>query len=390
MDQVDIVIIGAGIVGLAAAYELALRWPDKSILLLEQAAAFGRGLSGRTSEVIHSGAYYPPGSLKARLCVSGNKLLYEFCRREQVPHRRLGKLIIARDDDDLKKLESLLAQAAANGVPEAGLINVSQLVALEPGINARAAILCPSSGIVDSHRLMAMLAYRAEACGAMLVYRHEVTGLQQAPNGGFQVTFQDAAGTEESIGCQCLINAAGLGADRIAAMAGIDIDETGYRIYRCKGEYFAVNNRKAKLVTRLVFPVSIRELKGSGIPVIKDLQGRMRLGPDAHYASSASADYTVQPANARLFFQLVQGYLPFLQPDDLQPDLAALRPRLQTPCGSPPRDFLVKHEVDRGLTGLVNLIGIESPGITCCLSLAQYVGDLLEPVAGKCHLPGRG
>lgn len=381
MDRVDVVIAGAGIIGLAAARELTARWPGKSILLLEQAETFGRGLSGRTSEVIHSGAYYPPGSLKARLCVSGNRLLYDFCRTRQVPHRRLGKLIIARGEEDMEKLEHLLLQSAANGV-DASRIASGRLAELEPNINAHSAIFCPSSGIVDTHRLMAMLAFHAKAQGAMLVYRHQITGVRPQP-GGFYVEFRDAAGAGDSIACQAVVNAAGLEADGIAAMAGIDIDKTGYRIYRCKGEYFAVGNRKAEMVKHLVFPVSIRELKGSGIPLIKDLQGRIRLGPDAHYASAASADYTVQPANARQFLQLVQGYLPFLELSDLQPDLAGIRPRLQVPCGSPPRDFLVCHEADRGLPGLINLIGVESPGITCCLSLASYVGDLLAPVLDK-------
>jgi len=383
MDSVDVIIAGGGIIGLAAAYELSKRWPGKSILLLEKEERFGQGLSSRTSEVIHSGTYYPSGSLKAKLCVEGNRLLYEFCAKRHVPYNRLGKLIIARDDNDLEKLHSLLEQAKANKVPDVVIMTAAEVVELEPNIKAQAALFCPSSGIVDSHRLMAQLAQSAKENDAMLVYKQEVIGIKP-DSGGYCVEFLDENGNNRVIGCRCFINAAGLAADWVAAMAGINIDEAGYRIYRCKGEYFAIHNRKAALVTRLVFPVSIRELKGLGIPVIKDLKGRLRLGPDAHYAPAASApDYSVNPANAAQFLKLVQPYLPFLNRSDLQPDLGGIRPRLLVPCGSPPRDFVVCHETARGLPGIVNLIGIESPGITCCLSLAQLVGDILEPVLGN-------
>ncbi len=379
MDRVDVVIAGGGVIGLAVAYELAQRWPERSILLLEQADSFGLGLSSRTSEVLHSGAYYPAGSLKAGLCVSGNRMLYQFCEQHQVPFSRLGKVIIARNAAEEEQLALLFEQAIANGVPEIELLTAGRIAALEPNIRAGAGLLCPTSGIVDSHRLMAKLAYGAKAHGAMLVYRQEITGVHFTGR-EYCLEFTDDAGIQDSLYCRCIVNAAGLTADRIAALAGIDIDQTGYRIYRCKGEYFAVSNHQAQLITRLVFPVSIRELKGSGIPVIKDLKGRLRLGPDAHYAPASGLDYSVQPANAGQFLQLVREYLPFLQAGDLQPDLAGIRPRLQVPCGSPPRDFLVCHEEERGLPGMVNLLGIESPGLTCCLSLAGQVGDLLTPV----------
>lgn len=379
MDWVDSVIIGGGIIGLATAYQLSKRWPDKSFLLLEKEDSFGRGLSSRTSEVIHSGIYYPSGSLKAELCVTGNRMLYEFCFQHHVPVDRLGKLIVAQDEQELEKLEVLRQQAVQNMVPDITLLTRSQLSEIEPAVHAQAALLCPSSGIVDSHRLMAQLAYGAKANGAMLVYQQEVTGIQLV-HGGYCLEFRDAKGVADSIHCKSIINAGGLAADQIAAMAGINVDESGYRIYRCKGEYFAVNNRKSALVSKLIFPVSIRELKGSGIPIIKDLKGRLRLGPDAHYASAAATDHSVQPSNSIQFFKLVQRYLPFLELTDLQPDLAGIRPRLLVPCGSPPRDFVICHEKERGLPGFINLIGIESPGITCCLSLAELVSDMLAEI----------
>lgn len=376
MDWIDCVVIGGGIIGLATAHQLSKRWPESSILLLEKEDSFGRGLSSRTSEVIHSGIYYPSGSLKADLCVRGNRLLYEFCNHHHVPVNKLGKLIVAQDDQDLEKLEVLQRQAVMNSVPDVAFLTKSQLSEIEPAVNGQAALLCPSSGIVDSHRLMAHLAYGAKVNGAMLVYRQEVTGIHPV-NGGYCLEFRDANGFTDRIHCKSIINAGGLAADHIAAIAGINVDEAGYRIYRCKGEYFAVHNRKSALVKKLVFPVSIRELKGSGIPMIKDLKGRLRLGPDAHYASATAADHGVQASNRIQFLKSVQRYLPFLELSDLQPDLAGIRPRLLVPCGSPPRDFVICHEKERGLPGFINLIGIESPGITCCLSLATYVSDML-------------
>ncbi|MEG6586073.1 NAD(P)/FAD-dependent oxidoreductase [Dendrosporobacter sp. 1207_IL3150] len=379
MDRVDSIIIGGGVIGLAIAYELSQRWPDKSILLLEKEATFGKGLSSRTSEVIHSGVYYPTDSLKAKLCVSGNRLLYEFCNKWKVPYNKIGKLIIAQDDKDIETLEFLFRQAVANEVPSTRLLNSDDITKIEPNIKAQAALCCPTSGIVDSHKLMASLAQGAKQNGAMLVYKQEVFGIRMQSS-EYIIDFIDENGDKSSVACRALVNAAGLTADRIASMAGINVDEAGYRIYRCKGEYFAITNRKAAMVNNLIFPVSIRELKGPGIPLIKDLKGRLRLGPDAHYASSTSTDYSVQPGNAAYFYKTVSSYLTFLELADLQPDIAGLRPRLLVPCGSPPRDFIICHEIERNLPGFVNLIGIESPGITCCLSLARYVSEMLEAI----------
>ncbi len=379
MERVDTVIIGGGIMGLAVAYVLSKHRPEQSVLLLEKEARFGLGLSSRTSEVVHSGIYYPTGSLKARLCVEGNSLLYQFCREQQVPFQQLGKLIVAQNEADLLKLADLQQQGENNGVPDIQRLDRKQIADLEPALDVQSAIFCPSSGIVDSHRLMAKLEQGAKENGAMLVYQQEVTAIEQLKD-GYCLEVSDTRGRIERIGSQVVINAAGLSADKIAAMAGIPIDEAGYRIYRCKGEYFAVHNQKASLINRLIFPVGIRELKGAGIPAIKDLKGRLRLGPDAHYASATATDYSVYPGNRNQFLTLVQGYLPFLEQDDLQPDLAGIRPRLLVPCGSPPRDFVICDESERGLPGLINLIGVESPGITCCLSLANYVGELLAAV----------
>lgn len=383
MDAVDIVVVGAGVLGLAVAHELAGRWKNKSILVIEKNASFGQEMSSRTSEVIHSGIYYPTGSRKARLCVEGNEMLYSFCRRWNVPHKRLGKLIIARDEKDLPALAALHRQGHANGVGGLTLLDKEEVAELEPHICAQGGLLSENSGILDSHAFMARLEQNARERGAMIVYRHEVTSITHS-GGCYQVYYKNADGDEDGIECRFLINAAGHACDRIAAMAGIDIDKEGYRIYKCKGDYFAVNNHKAALVSRLIFPVSIRELKGTGIPVLKDMNGRLRLGPDAGYCPAAVTSFRVNPAKASQFLSVVGPYLPFLEADDLEPDMAGLRPRLLVPCGSPPHDFIIRHEADRGLPGMMNLIGIESPGMTCCLSLAAMIGkhgdDLLKKI----------
>lgn len=379
MDTVDIVIVGAGVLGLAAAHELARKFTDASILVLEKNAVFGREMSSRTSEVIHSGIFYPIGSWKAKLCVEGSRIMYAFCREWAVPHKRLGKLIIARDKDDLPALDHLYKQGIANGVTELQLLGKTEVAAVEPNICAEGGILSAGSGIIDSHHFMARLEQNAKEQGVMIAYNHEVTSIDHSA-GFYHVHYKNGDGGEDDIGCRFLINAAGHSADRIAALLGIDIDQEGYRIYKCKGDYFAVNNRKASLVSRLVFPVSIRELKGSGIPVLKDMNGRIRLGPDAGYCPSAVSSFHVNPAKAGQFLSVVKPYVPFLEAGDLEPDMAGIRPRLLVPCGSPPRDFIICHEQQRGLPGMINLIGVESPGMTCCFSLAAIIGDFIDSV----------
>lgn len=379
MDSVDSIVVGAGVIGLSVALEMAKRWPNKSILLLESEEKFGQGLSSRTSEVIHSGIYYSAGSLKARLCVKGNRLLYDFCDQWKVPCQRIGKLIIARDQADLGTLTGLQEQAYANGIQDVIRLDPIDIQELEPRIHAEAALFSPSSGIIDSHKLMARLEQNARQSGVMIAYHQQVSRIIPTES-AYDVYFYGPDGKEEGIRCRCLVNSAGLLADKIAAMQGINVDQAGYRIYRCKGEYFAVHNEKAGWVSHLVFPVAIRELKGSGIPVIKDMNGRLRLGPDAHYAPAGITNYNVNPANASQFLSVVKPYLPFLAADDLQADMAGLRPRLLVPCGSPPRDFVICHETERQLVGIVNLLGIESPGMTCCFSIAAMVADLIQPV----------
>ena len=375
MEKVELLIIGAGVVGLAIAAELSKQFDDKSVALLERHSKFGQETSSRNSEVIHAGIYYPTGSLKAKLCVEGNQRLYQFCQKWQIPHQRIGKLIIARNENEIPLLDSILTQGQRNGVTDLELLDKDQISKLEPNIRAVAGILSPSTGIIDSHQLMLRLEWLAIEEGAIIAYNHDVIGIDSQSN-GYSVTYHNPAGQIESIHCRWLINCAGLNSDQIFSFLGINIDDIGYRIYPCKGEYFCVSNSNSALVSRLIYPPPLKELKGLGIHATKSLDGRLRFGPNAIY--SETLDYDVNEDHAQEFYNAVNTYMPFLKFTDLHPDMAGIRPKIQAP-GDPFRDFIVSHEAERGFEGLINLIGIESPGLTSSLTLAELVRDLIEP-----------
>lgn len=369
MEKVEFLIIGAGVVGLSIAAELSKQFKNSSLLLLERHNKFGQETSSRNSEVIHAGIYYPTGSLKAKLCVEGNQRLYQFCQKWEIPHKRIGKLIIARTEDEIPLLEPILAQGQRNGVTDLVLLNKDQIKKLEPNINAVAGILSPSTGIIDSHKLMLRLEWSALEQGAIIAYNHNIIGVESKGD-GYLVTYRNPAGQLETIHCRWLINCAGLNSDQIFSLLGINVDDIGYRIHPCKGEYFSVSYAKSALVSRLIYPPPLKELKGLGIHATKSLDGRLRFGPNAFYVEEL--DYNVNETHAQEFCNAVSSYMPFLKHPDFQPDMAGIRPKIQAP-GDPFRDFIVCHEVDRGFEGLINLIGIESPGLTSSLSLAKMV-----------------
>ncbi len=373
MEKLDFVVIGAGVVGLAVTSALANRFVESSVVLMEKHEHFGKETSSRNSEVIHSGIYYPTGSLKAKLCVKGRQMLYNFCEKRDVPFQRIGKIIIAPDEESISTLESLLKKGNENGVFDLKMLNKNEVCRMEPHIKASAGLLSPSTGIIDSHILMAKLEAESKKGGAMIVYGHEVTGIT-ADAGGYSVTFRAPDGEEDCIECRCIINCAGLGAENIAAMLGIDTDSAGYRIYPCKGEYFSVRNAKSRQVSHLIYPPPLENLKGLGIHVTKSLDGNIRLGPNAFYVESL--DYDVDSEHKDMFYQAAKEYLPFLEYDDIEPDMAGVRPKIQGP-GDPVRDFVIRHEEDRGLPGVISLLGIESPGLTSCLAIAEYVSDII-------------
>jgi L-2-hydroxyglutarate oxidase LhgO len=375
---VDVVVIGAGAVGLAIAERLSA--VGREVLLLEKNDGFGQETSSRNSEVIHAGLQYTPRSLKARLCVPGNRRLYELCAKHGLPHRNTGKLVIAIDDDEIAGLHALQANAERNGVEGLRVIGRAEIERLEPHVRAPAALYVPSTGIVDAHSLMTYYAQAAREHGAELVYRTTVRAIEPLGE-GYRISGVDASGDRFVLRAAVVVNAAGLWADAIAALAGIDIDAAGYRQHFCKGDYFGIAPARTGLVSRLIYPLAATgaERAGTRIHLTLDLAGRMRLGPDAVWLPDAWRDephYRVDAARQELFWQSAHRYLPWLEPPDLAPEGAGVRPRVFGP-GEPQRDFIIEHERERGLPGFVNLIGIESPGLTASPAIAQHVAELL-------------
>ncbi|MCW3489507.1 NAD(P)/FAD-dependent oxidoreductase [Dethiobacter alkaliphilus] len=374
MEHVDVIVIGAGVVGLAVAAEVTASLPDRQVVLMERHGQFGQETSSRNSEVIHAGIYYPQDSLKARLCVEGKELLYDFCRKHGVPHSRLGKLVIAIKDEDLPYLHTLQENARANGVEDLCFLNESEVKNIEPHIACKGALLSPSTGIIDTHSLMKKLEWQALQGGTMAVYGHNVKGV--SPQGDcYVVEFTNPDGSSGAVKCSWLINCAGLNSDYIATLLGIDVEKEGYKIHPCKGEYFTVRSGKGLVTNHLIYPPPDKELKSLGIHLTRNLDGGIRLGPSAFYVDEI--DYSVDENNVGDFYEAVKGYLPFLDIEDLEPDMAGIRPKLQGP-GDPFRDFIIRHENKRGLRGVINLVGIDSPGLTCCLSIARMVVNLMS------------
>jgi len=364
MDKVEIVIIGAGVVGLAIAAELSKK--SENVVLLEIESAFGQGTSSRNSEVIHAGIYYPKDSLKAKLCVDGNRLLYKYCEENAIPHKRIGKLIVAQNENEFKGLKDLEKKAIDNGVNDLVWLDPKQIKAMEPSLNAYAALFSPSTGIIDSHSLMKSLENQAKANGVLVSYNSGVTGIKKVPDG-----YEIEINGEDKILSEKVINSAGLYSDKISAMVGIDIEKAGYKLHYCKGEYFSYN--KPSFLTHLVYPVPEQDIKGLGIHSVIDLAGGLKFGPSAEYVDKI--DYLVDPSHRKIFYKAICDMFPQISEVDLSPDQAGMRPKLQGP-GDRVKDFVIKEESDRGYPGFVNLIGIESPGLTSCLRLARGVINL--------------
>ena len=373
MERVDIVVVGAGVVGLSVTAHVARQ--DRSVLLLERHDAFGQETSSRSSEVIHASIYYPRNSLKGSLCLEGNELMYALCREHGIPHKNTGKLIVAVSKEEEAKLPQLLQTARDNGAKGVRIIQRDEVKLIEPNVEARAAILCPTSGIVDSHALMQHFAAAASSRGASLVCGSEVRAIKKTKS-GFVVTAKERAGGETSLETRLLINCAGLGSGEVAAMAGIDMDEAGYRIYYKKGIYFRPTRNLAKYPKMLIYPVPPSDAT-VGVHTTPDLGGGMRLGP--HDVWTDSVEYTVDESYRGLFYEAAKPFLPFLAAEDLQPDTAGIHPKSYGP-GAPSKDFVIRHEADRGLEGLIDLIGIESPGLTSSPAIGKMVARMVEEI----------
>ena len=364
MDQIDCVVIGAGVVGLAVARALALQ--GREVMVLEAAQAIGTGTSSRNSEVIHSGIYYPEGSLKARLCVAGKELLYAYCAARGVGYQRCGKLIVATSDAQVAQLHGMLARAAANGVQDLVLLTRAQARALEPQLECVAALHSPGTGIVDSHALMLALQGDLQAAGGLVVLN---TPLAQAQCAQGAITLIAKDGTE--LQAKSVVNAAGLQAQalarRFAGLAAQFVPPSHY----AKGNYFTLTGRSP--FSRLIYPVP--EAAGLGVHLTIDLGGQAKFGPDVQWVSSPD-DLLVDPARGDAFYAQVRKYWPALPDGALIAGYAGIRPKINAP-DQPAGDFLIQGPAVHGVAGLVNLFGIESPGLTSSLAIGDYVCRLV-------------
>ncbi|MEE9934092.1 MAG: NAD(P)/FAD-dependent oxidoreductase [Deltaproteobacteria bacterium] len=363
MDKADITIIGAGVVGLACAAELA--GGQTRLYVLEKNASFGAGVSARNSEVIHAGIYYPAGSQKASLCVEGSRLLYEIAGRNGLPHRQTGKLVVAANAEEADRLEALCAQGRENGAAGLEMLSASQINALEPAVHAAAALWSPRTGIVSAHALMEYYLARAAENGARLVCRTEVTGAERE-EGGWRLFTRDDLGRTFDFLTAVVVNCAGLSSDTVAVWAG-----GRYRLHYCKGDYFSLSGIRPGLVSRLIYPAPRSSAAGLGVHLTLDLAGRMKLGPDAVYIDRRE-DYGVSPSKADLFYRQARIFLPFLKPENVQPDTAGIRPKLQGPDDAF-ADFVIREDAP----GFLNLVGIESPGLTASPAIGRFVRKML-------------
>ncbi len=369
-EFIQTVVVGAGVVGLAAARELAMSGRD--VIVLESEDAIGTGTSARNSEVIHGGMYYPEGSHKARLCVKGKHLLYDYCESHGVNHSRLGKLIVATGEEEVSTLEEIRQKGLINGVNDLRYVDADELREIEPNVRAVRALLSPSTGLVDSHGLM--LAYQgdAENHGAMLALSSPLNGARIEDG---QIILQVGGDTPMELACKELVNSAGLGAldlgRSISGLAPEHVPEQPKLM--AKGNYFILSGKSP--FSRLIYPVPF--VGGLGIHSTLDLGGQTKFGPDAEWTENP--DYEVDPGRAASFYDSVRRFWPDLPDGSLNPGYAGIRPKLRGPeAGKHFDDFLIQGPKDHGVPGLVNLFGIESPGLTSSLAIAEDVRALME------------
>lgn len=368
MDQVDCIVVGAGVVGLAIARELSGRGLD--VLILEAADAIGTETSSRNSEVIHAGIYYPAGSLKARLCVAGRDMLYRYCTERGVPHARCGKLIAATSAEQVPMLAAIAAAAGANGVGDLKRLTAAEAQALEPALHCTAALLSPATGIIDSHALMLSLLGDAENSGAALSLSTRVVSGRVEPGRIVLRTLDAVSGEGFEIAARHVVNAAGLGAVALAgSISGLDAALVP-TLHYAKGNYFSVTGRAP--FSRLIYPVP--EPGGLGVHLTLDLNGVARFGPDVEWTDGT--DYRVDPSRADRFYGEIRKYWPALADGSLQPAYSGIRPKLSA-RGESNADFVIQDNSVHGVESLVNLFGIESPGLTSCLAIAEHVAQCI-------------
>jgi L-2-hydroxyglutarate oxidase LhgO len=367
----EITIIGAGVVGLAIAQKISAEHPNTFII--EKYQTFGQEISSRSSEVIHAGIYYPKGSLKARLCVRGKWLLYDYCKKFEVPFNKCGKLIVATSEEELNVIEGIRQTALNNGVDDLEVMEQNEILKIEPNIFGLRALYSPSTGIIDSHALMKQYETHTVNNGGQIVYGSEVKGIKKIEK-GYEVTLLDADKAYYKFTTKILINSAGLTSDKVSEMTGME--DENLKIHFCKGEYFRLRPPKNRLIKRLIYPVPLQNLEGIGIHVTIDMGGGVKFGPDVTWLKSNIYDYKVDASKQEAFFRSARKFLPFLEKDDIFPEMAGIRPKIQVP-GGPIRDWYIKEESEKGYPGFINLIGMESPALTSSIAIAEYVNDLI-------------
>jgi L-2-hydroxyglutarate oxidase LhgO len=375
MDRVDAVVIGAGVVGLAVARALALE--GREVMVLEQENLIGSGTSSRNSEVIHAGIYYPQGSLKAALCVQGKEMLYAYCGERGLPHRRCGKLIVATSDEQVAQLDTILAKARVNGVTDLVKLGAQEAKALEPALHCVAALLSPGTGIVDSHAFMLSLQGDLENAGGLVALGSKVSSAQCSAD-GILIRTDDGA----ELMASTVVNAAGLHAPAVAArFEGLPAARVPRARY-AKGNYFTLSGRSP--FSRLIYPVP--EAAGLGVHLTIDLGGQAKFGPDVQWVDSPD-DLVVDPARGDAFYAEVRKYWPGLADGALQAGYAGIRPKISGP-GEVAADFVIQGPGEHGVPGLVNLFGIESPGLTSALAIGERVVRVLSDERSSCISEG--
>ena len=364
-DRIDCAVIGAGVVGLAVARELALA--GREVIIIEAEDAIGTHTSSRNSEVIHAGIYYPKGSLKARFCVEGKRMLYDYCSEHGIAHANTGKIIVACNDSEIAAVGSYIDKANANGVDDLRWLSREELTDLEPAVHCVAGVLSPSTGIVDSHALMLALQGDAENAGAMTVFKSPLVRGKAAASG---IELEVGGAEPMQIECGAVVNCGGLYATHIArSIAGIP-EQTIPKAWFAKAHYYTLSGKSP--FRHLVYPVAHAAFLG--VHVTLDLGGQTRFGPDLDWIDGV--DYRFDESRAPLFYEAIRRYYPALKDGQLQPGYTGIRPKISGP-NEPAADFRIDGPEVHGIAGLVNLYGIESPGLTASLAIARHVGALL-------------
>jgi D-amino-acid oxidase len=366
-EQVDAVVIGAGVVGLACAYELSRRLD--SVVVIEREVGPGRAISSRNSGVVHAGIYYPNDSLKTRLCIEGKRRLYEWCETHEVPYKRTGKLIVATSARDEQRLHTIAHHAREVGAGELSLMTGGEASKQEPELRCELALHSPTSGVVDVHELIASLVREVKEADGTLVYHTTVEEIRKSQD-GWIVQTADTMGSKAELHAQRIVNAAGLSALDVAAKSGLTEAERPWRLYPCKGSYFALSAGAPPTRNSLIYPLP--EGGGLGVHITADISGARRAGPDAEFVDTL--DYSVDESRVGRFAEAVARYLPAIRPEHLTPDYSGIRPKLVGPGGGF-ADFVIANPSSQ--PGAVHLIGIESPGLTASLAIGAHVSDVI-------------